>query len=254
VTRDEGHGGPAGSARFCEAGIRALQDASARCRSGAGTSARERPADHDVRPPETARANERFGAGFEPATAELSARCSATELATVEWRESNPLSFRTRFPGRQPAALIPVLTPPSLEPVRGTRVADHEVGRRAPSAWGYQLLRGPRPLSSVIGKTLGMETGRGVKPRELALPAGASSIGQPVNDDSYSPRGESLKAISQATPSGRSLESWMAERERFELSRPSGLGTLAVCWAPRSPFPLHRPPSTVVAGEGIEPP
>jgi hypothetical protein len=35
------------------------------------------------------------------------------------------------------------------------------------------------------------------------------------------------------------LES-MAERERFELSRPRGLGTLAVCWAPYSPFPLHH--------------
>src|SRR4029453_18200274 len=46
----------------------------------------------------------------------------------------------------------------------------------------------------------------------LARPAAA----EPVNDDSYSPRGESLKAISQATPSGRSLESWMGGRERFE--------------------------------------
>ena len=33
----------------------------------------------------------------------------------------------------------------------------------------------------------------------------------------------------------------MAERERFELSWPDGLGTLAVCWAPRSPFPLRGP-------------
>jgi hypothetical protein len=33
----------------------------------------------------------------------------------------------------------------------------------------------------------------------------------------------------------------MGERERFELSQPYGFGTLAVCWAPHSPFPLRGP-------------
>jgi len=37
-------------------------------------------------------------------------------------------------PGRQPAASSPALTPPLLEPVRGTGAADHEVRRRTPPA------------------------------------------------------------------------------------------------------------------------
>ena len=81
-------------------------------------------------PETTRRTNDvRVGAGFEPATAEFSARCSTTELAIGG------------MAGFEPA--IAVLTPPSLEPVRGTGVADHEVRRRTPPARGLSAVSRP---------------------------------------------------------------------------------------------------------------
>ena len=109
-------------------------------------SARGRPADHDVRPPETALTTRpvRVGAGFEPATAEFQLGALPTELANGGMAGVEPalLSDPEASRGGNPPLSSPFLTPPSLEPVRGTGAADHGVRRRPPPARGYQLFRG----------------------------------------------------------------------------------------------------------------
>ena len=49
----------------------------------------------------------------------------------------------------------PVLTPPLLEPVRGTRVTDHKVRRRAPPARGCQLVCGLTTAAERLGSRIG---------------------------------------------------------------------------------------------------
>jgi hypothetical protein len=174
-------GAAEGSGRLGGAGIRALQDASARLPSAdPGTSARVRPADHDTRPPETA----------------LSRLTSFRDWrleqdSNLRHPSSGSVLYQTELANRENDGTLPafpLLTPPSLEPVRGTRAADHEVRRRAPPARGHQLLHGREAAncfvlcrlvaaeglepSSAASKTAvlplddaALEVGRGVKPR-----------------------------------------------------------------------------------------